>query len=199
MGVLISDEDFNQLIQLPILVVLDEAYVEFTADTAPEWRITSRLRKVREFDNLIVLRTFSKWAGLAGLRVGYAAFPLWMMPTLWAAKQPYNVNVAGNAAALASLASLEFLEKNVQTIRQERNRLFDELQRIPYLKPYPSFSNFVLSEVNGIKALELKNQLMKSGIFIRYYQTTRLENTVRFSVGTPSQTEILIQALKEIA
>ncbi len=110
-GSLISDEDFNQLVQLPTLIVLDEAYIEFTGNTAAEWRTSSRIQKVREFDNLIVLRTFSKWAGLAGLRVGYGAFPLWMMPVLWAAKQPYNVNVAGNAAALASLNSLDILEE----------------------------------------------------------------------------------------
>jgi histidinol-phosphate aminotransferase len=178
---------------------LDEAYIEFTGDTVSEWQTASRLRRVPELDNLIVLRTFSKWAGLAGLRVGYGAFPLWMMPTLWAAKQPYNVNVAGNAAALASLESLTYLEKNVQNLRQERESLFEKLNRIPYLNPFPSFSNFILCEVQGIKALDLKNQLMKSGIFIRYYQTTRLENMVRFSVGTPTQTEKLIQVLEKIS
>ncbi|MAT44754.1 MAG: histidinol-phosphate transaminase [Anaerolineaceae bacterium] len=197
-GSILSDEDFNELIQLPTLIVLDEAYIEFTGDTVAEWQTASRLRRVAELDNLIVLRTFSKWAGLAGLRVGYGAFPLWMMPTLWAAKQPYNVNVAGNAAALASLGSIAFLEKNIQNIRQERERLFEKLSQIPYLNPFPSFSNFILCEVLGINALDLKNELMKSGIFIRYYQTTRLENMVRFSVGTPDQTEILIQVLEKI-
>lgn len=197
-GSLVSEEDFNQLIQLPTLIVLDEAYIEFTGDTVAEWQTSSRLQQVRHFDNLIVLRTFSKWAGLAGLRVGYGAFPHWMLPALWSAKQPYNVNVAGNAAALASLTSLAYLEKNVQKIRLERTRLFDKLQNIPYLRPFPTDSNFILCEVSEMKALTLKNQLMESGIFIRYYQTARLENFVRFSVGTPSHTDHLISALEKI-
>lgn len=196
-GSLISDEDFNQLIQLPALVVLDEAYIEFTGDTAREWQTASRIKTVPTYDNLVVLRTFSKWAGLAGLRVGYGAFPSWMKSALWAAKQPYNLNVAGNAAALASLQSLPFLEKNVRKIRRERERLFDLLQHIPYLEPVPSHANFILCKVTSKQAVDLKNTLISSGIFIRHYQTSRLDNCVRFSVGTPSQTDKLIQVLEK--
>ncbi len=197
-GSLITPEDFQELIQLPALIVLDEAYIEFTADTAAAWKTNSRIQDVPRYDNLIVLRTFSKWAGLAGLRVGYGAFPVWMKTALWGAKQPYNVNVAGNAAALASLQSLPFLEKNVQHIRQERKRLFDLLQKLPFVAPRPSQANFILCEVMGKRAIDLKDQLVSKGIFIRHYQTPRLDNFVRFSVGTPAQTDTLIQALEEL-
>ena len=73
-------------------------------------KTNSRMGKVLQRDNLVVLRTFSKWAGLAGLRVGYGAFPDWLMPLLWKAKQPYNVNVAASPAAIASLADPEYLQ-----------------------------------------------------------------------------------------
>ena len=79
-------------------MILDEAYIEFAGLEH------SLARWVPEHDNLIVLRTFSKWAGIAGLRLGYGIFPAWLMPTLWKAKQPYNVNVAATVAGLASLA-----------------------------------------------------------------------------------------------
>ena len=84
------------LLALPLLVVLDEAYIEFASQGGRLGERLSRIQQVPERDNLVVLRTFSKWAGLAGLRVGYGAFPAWLMPALWKAKQPYNVNVAAS-------------------------------------------------------------------------------------------------------
>ena len=80
-----------------MLVVLDEAYVEFSGSP-------SRMKWVQEYENLVVLRTFSKLAGLAGLRVGYGAFPQWLLPHLWKVKQPYNVSVAASVAAVSSVA-----------------------------------------------------------------------------------------------
>lgn len=87
-GSTISEEDLLQILALPVLVVLDEAYIEFCTD------VPSRIKWVQQYDNLVVLRTFSKCAALAGMRVGYGAFPLGMIEYLWRAKQPYNVSVA---------------------------------------------------------------------------------------------------------
>ena len=97
-GSLLAPEALRQLLELPVLVVVDEAYIEFAGleHSVAQW--------VLEHDNLIVLRTFSKWAGIAGLRLGYGIFPNWLMPVLWKAKQPYNVNVAATVAGLASLS-----------------------------------------------------------------------------------------------
>ncbi|XP_071723257.1 histidinol-phosphate aminotransferase, chloroplastic-like, partial [Rutidosis leptorrhynchoides] len=86
-GSIINDEVLLKILELPILVVLDEAYVEFSG-------LESRMTWVKNHENLIVLRTFSKRAGLAGLRVGYGAFPSSIIEYLWRAKQPYNVSVA---------------------------------------------------------------------------------------------------------
>lgn len=87
-GSVISEQDLLEVLALPVLVVLDEAYIEFCTD------VPSRLKWVQQYNNLVVLRTFSKCAALAGMRVGYGAFPLGMIEYLWRAKQPYNVSVA---------------------------------------------------------------------------------------------------------
>jgi histidinol-phosphate aminotransferase len=191
-GSLISDHELGALLELGPLVVLDEAYIEFSG--AP-----SRIRQVEGRDNLVVLRTFSKWAGLAGLRVGYGAFPGWLLPVLWKAKQPYNINVAASAAALASLEDLEALNANVERLRCERERLYGALLDCPLLEPYPSQANFVLCRVRGLAAASLKADLMKRGILVRYYNTSLLQDCIRISAGRPSDTEAVLAALAEIA
>ncbi len=104
-----------ELLELPLLVVLDEAYIEFAGENLGAG--LSRIREVPSRENLVVLRTFSKWAGLAGLRVGYGAFPSWLMPTLWKAKQPYNVNVAASVAAQVSLEHVDELTNVVEQLK----------------------------------------------------------------------------------
>lgn len=194
-GSLIEAEIIDELLELPLLVVLDEAYIEFAGENLG--RNLSRIQEVPSRENLIVLRTFSKWAGLAGLRMGYGAFPLWLMPTLWKSKQPYNVNVAASAAAQVSLAHVDELSKVVELIKNEREWLIQTLQEIPYLKPYPTKSNFILCRVMGRDAAELKSQLAQEhGIFIRYFNKPGLRDHIRISVGRPQDTEVLIQALK---
>jgi len=189
----------DELLELPLLVVVDEAYVEFTREGGRLGENLSRIRSVPQRENLIVLRTFSKWAGLAGLRVGYGAFPTWMMPALWAAKQPYNVNVAASEAALASLHSLDFLAANVERLKAERERLFGLLQSVPYLTPHPSQANFILCGVKQIPASQLKASLAARGILVRYYNTPYLRDMIRISIGRPEETDTVIAALRELS
>jgi len=201
-----SREDLLQLLELPLVVVIDEAYAEFSG--------TSVADLVPEHPNLIVLRTFSKWAGLAGLRIGYGVFPLGIIRHLWKIKQPYNVNVAAQAAALASLEDLEYLRANVQRIVAERERLYTELGKLDFLHPYPSQSNFILcrvlslpkghvlslpkGRVLGRDARQLKLSLEREGILIRHFNKPGLRDCIRISVGRPDQTEVLLQALREV-
>jgi histidinol-phosphate aminotransferase len=196
-GSLLSKADLLYLLTLPLLVVLDEAYLEFTGESAAAWRENSCMDWVQNFNNLVVLRTFSKWAGLAGLRVGFGAFPLWLMSVLWVAKQPYNVNVAASQAAIASLLSLEELIPNVNKLRSERERLWRFLQNIPFINPYPSHANFILCALKDVSGIELKQYLISKGIFIRTYDNPNLRNTIRISVGKPADTVQLISALEE--
>ena len=198
-GSVLAKADLEMLLELPCMIVLDEAYIEFAA---PEslGRELSRINEAPMRENLIVLRTFSKLAGLAGLRVGYGAFPSWLMPTLWKAKQPYNVNVAAGVAAVAALDDPGYLQKVVVKLVDERKRLFDALNNISWLEPYPSNANFVLCRVNNRDAAKLKEDLASEhGIFIRYFNKPGLDDHIRISVGKPEQVDILLKALQKLS
>lgn len=194
-GSMLNAETLDKLLSFPLLVVLDEAYIEFADANLGE--NVSRIREVPSRENLVVLRTFSKWAGLAGLRIGYAAFPLWLMPTLWKSKQPYNVNVAAMLAAQISMEHVDELKETVERLKAERRRLFDALQEISYLKPYPTQANFILCQVVGRDAAELKARLAQEhGVFIRYFNKPGLRDHIRISVGRPGDTDALLGALE---
>jgi histidinol-phosphate aminotransferase len=194
----VSDADLERLLALPTVVVLDEAYVEFAGIDGVPGMARSRIGRVTQYDNLIVLRTFSKLAALAGLRVGYGAFPLALMPHLWKIKQPYNVSIAASTAAIAALDDLEWLTDKVDRIVAERARFFDLLAAIPYLRPYPSQSNFVLCKVVGRDARALKLALEGEGILVRYYSTDGLSDHIRITVGRPEQVDRVIEVLHKI-
>ena len=191
-GSLIPEEVLNRLLSLPVMVILDEAYIEFAP---PE---TSRMRAVLTHPNLVVLRTFSKWAGLAGLRVGYGVFPSWLIAHLWKIKQPYNVSVAASAAAVASLRHAGKLLEICQLLLAERERLFRALQSIPWLYPYPSQANFILCRVTGLPAQAVKQALAQAGILVRYFDKPGLQDHIRISVGKPEHTDALITELERI-
>jgi histidinol-phosphate aminotransferase len=191
-GSLLAPDDLRRLLDLPLMVVLDEAYLEFAGleRSVASW--------VTERENLIVLRTFSKWAGIAGLRLGYGIFPSWLMPVLWKAKQPYNVNVAATVAGLTSLAHRAEIQTTVDALIVERERLFRELAKFPFLRPYPSRANFVLCRVIDRDAKTLKEALAARGILVRHYAKPGLENCIRVSAGRPDQTDALLAALAEV-
>ena len=191
-GSLLTPDDLRLLLDLPVIVVLDEAYIEFAGLER------SVARWVLERENLIVLRTFSKWAGIAGLRLGYGIFPGWLMPALWNAKQPYNVNVAATVAGLASLAHRAEIQTTVDALIVERERLLRELAKFPFLHPYPSQANFVLCRVVDRDAKTLKEALAARGILVRHYAKPGLENCIRVSAGRPEQTDALLAALADV-
>ncbi|MCL4832715.1 MAG: histidinol-phosphate transaminase [Caldilineaceae bacterium] len=190
-GTWLGDDDLRRMLALPLVVVLDEAYVEFANQP-------SRADWVLAHDNLIVLRTFSKAAGIAGLRLGYGIFPAWLMPTLWKFKQPYNVNVAASVAGLASLRHTDQIVAVVEKLKAERDRLYTALSAIPYLRPYPSEANFILCRVEGRDAADLKQSLERQGILVRYYNKSGLDNCIRISVGRPEQTDRLLSVLGQL-
>jgi histidinol-phosphate aminotransferase len=182
----------RRLLDLPIIVVVDEAYVDF----APSG--TSMIEEVVTRENLIVLRTFSKWAGLAGLRVGYGVFPDWMIPFLWKIKQPYNVSVAASAAAVVSIQHVDALRSRVKMIVQERERLYAGLSKINWLEPYPSQANFILIRVLHRSAIDVQNLLLESGIIVRHFDKPGLDDHIRVTVGKPEENETLLDKLVEV-
>jgi histidinol-phosphate aminotransferase len=188
-GGLLGEADLERLLSLPLVIVVDEAYVEFSPAGS------SRIQKVMGHKNLVVLRTFSKWAGLAGLRIGYGVFPGGLMPHLWKIKQPYNVSIAASAAASISLKHASDLERIGRRLIAERERLICSLRAIPWLQPYPSHANFVLCRVVGRDAAALQTELAAAGILVRYFHKPGLEDHIRISVGTPAQTDRLLEEL----
>ncbi len=190
-GNLISRDDIEALLDLPATIVIDEAYIEFATRE-------SLAPLVMDRPNLILLRTLSKWAGLAGLRIGYGLFPRALMPQLWKIKQPYNVNVAADLAACASLEDVDYLLERVHQLVQQRERLESAFAELPYLSPYPSQANFVLNRVRGMAAGDLRDKLARAGIIVRYYNTARLDDCIRISAGLPAQVDRLLDVLRRL-
>ena len=175
---------------LDLIVVVDEAYYEFSGRTVQE--LTKR------YKNLIVLRTMSKWAGLAGLRVGYGIMHPDIARYIMEIKPPYNVNVAGEAALIASLEDSEYLLSNVKLIIDERERLYRLLLKIPGVTPWPSEGNYILCEFAENEAERVYEGLASKGIFVRSFGSSRLKDFFRIAIGTPEQTDILIEKMKEL-
>jgi histidinol-phosphate aminotransferase len=189
-GNLFPREQLQRILEYPVAVVADEAYAEFSGQSAVDL--------VGEGGNLIVARTFSKWAGLAGLRAGYAVIPPELVETVWKVKVPYNLSVASEQAILASLEDKGTLLDNVCRIVEERDRMFQRLEKLPFLRPYPSAGNYILCEVRGVPARDVRDNLRKRGILIRYFDTPGLRNCVRISVGKPHDTDRVVEAMQEI-
>jgi histidinol-phosphate aminotransferase len=182
-------KEILELLQMPVLVVVDEAYFEFSNTTVSSL--------ILEYSNLVVLRTFSKWAGLAGLRVGYGIFPDYLMPYLMKIKQPYNINIAAQIAAIESLKDINYLRGTVRSIISERKKLLEKLRRIEWLKVYPSRANFILCSLPRGKAKVIHQRLQRKGIFVRFFDSPQLKDYLRISIGKPEQNDRLIAALRE--
>ncbi|MFH0942068.1 MAG: histidinol-phosphate transaminase [Chloroflexota bacterium] len=189
-GAVVPREDIFELLETGRPVLVDEAYYEFTGETVAPL--------VGKYPNLMVTRTFSKWAGLAGLRIGYGLFPGKIAAYLMNIKEPYCVNAAAQVAVRESLADREYLMGRVSAILKERARLFCELEALGWLKPYPSRANFILCAVLKGKAREVQKELERRGILVRHFDTPRLKDSLRISVGKPEDTDALIKALEEI-
>ncbi len=188
------------LLDTGAMVLMDEAYIEFArgADSASAVDLLDR------YPRLIVARTFSKWAGIAGLRLGYAAAHPQLVESLLKVKQPYNVNVAAAAAGLAALRAADALNAQVDQIVETRERLIAALAEHPQLRPYPSQSNFVLVRVAPLgedagatssAGREFHDALARQGVFVRFYANRRLRNCVRISVPRPDQLPELIERI----
>jgi len=170
-------------------VVVDEAYYEFSGQTVTDMLLDN--------PNLLILRTFSKWAGLAGLRVGYGLFPPDIADRIFAIKDPYAVNSAAVLAARESLEDKNYLMERVDLLIKERERLFCLLDGLNFIKPYPSEANFILCRMLRGSAKELQAKLEKNGVLTRYFNEPLLNNFIRFSIGRPEDTDALMSVLNK--
>ncbi len=191
----ICEQDVLALLETGRIVVVDEAYVEFSQQP----RGLAHL--VPQYSNLVVMRTFSKWAGLAGLRVGYGIFPEWIVAYLRRAQCPFEVNLAGHIAAIETLKHLDYTLDKVRRLVRERERLFEVMSRHTYLEPIPSQGNFILAHVceEEVKMEHLREVVESHGLLLRYFNHPYLHNFLRVTVGLPEHTDVLATALDRVA
>ena len=189
-GNLASEGQVRALLETGRVIVVDEAYFEFCGETAAGL--------VPEYETLVVLRSMSKWAGLAGLRVGYGIMSPKLVGHIMDIKSPYNVNVAAEAALVASLEDAPSLMEKVGSIVAERERMIGLLREVPGVSPWPSSGNFVLCQVQPGRAEKVYEGLAGRGVFVRRFDSPRLEDCFRAAVGTAEQTDAFIAALKQV-
>ena len=189
-GNVATEAQIRALLDTGLLVVVDEAYYEFCGATF--------LPLLQEYSNLVVIRTFSKWAGLAGLRIGLGVMQPDLAQTMFSVKPPYNVTLAAEVALLASLEDRSTLLERVDKIVAERERMMALLRDIKGLKAWPSQANFILIQLPRGRCKEIYESLCNRGIFLRYFSSERLQDHVRSSVGLPHETDAVIDALREL-
>ena len=189
-GNIATQGQIRGLLDLGLLVVVDEAYFEFCGQSAMDM--------VEDHPNLIVLRTFSKWAGLAGLRIGLGVMNPEVAATMMSMKPPYNVNTAAEVALIASLEDRSLLLDRVNRIVEERDRMLSLLRQIPGVRPWPSSANFILFSLPEGRGKEIFDGLCQRGIFLRYFSAPLLQDYIRTSVGLPHETDAVVNALTEL-
>ncbi|MFH1856719.1 MAG: histidinol-phosphate transaminase [Candidatus Omnitrophota bacterium] len=184
-------ENFIKKVPKNIIIVLDEAYFEF----ALEKDYPNGIDYVK-FANVIVLRTFSKSYGLAGLRIGYAVTNAFFVDCLNKARQPFNVNSLAQAGAEAALSDKDFLNKTVTMTQEQKDYLYGKFEEmnLEYIK---SATNFILLNCKT-KGELVFDKLLKKGIIVRDMKAYGLDEWIRVTVGKPSENQKFIVALKKV-
>ena len=171
------------------LVVIDEAYHEFSGETV--------VPLLERHPNLVVLRTFSKAMALAGLRVGYLLASPELVREVNKARLPYNLNFFSQLGALAALEEWDGLRANVARLVAAREDLLHRLYRVPGVRPYPSRANFILFELAEAEPRAVFEAVCKRGVLIRDVTSyPRLSRCLRVSVGTEPENEAFLAALR---
>ncbi len=192
-GNLIKKEDILDLLNRlkNVITVIDEAYIDFSE--ADSW-----LNEVNNFNNLIVTQTLSKAYGMAGLRLGICYAQTEIIDVLKKIKMPYNVNVLSQIKAINELKNIENLKQQLNQIAKSKELLKDELMHFAFVeKIYPSDTNFLMVKVDD--ANKRYKQLIQNQIVVRNRTNEPLcENCLRFTIGTESENEKLINVLKKL-
>ena len=174
------------------IIVIDEAYIDFAEDHG-----LSAISLIGSIPNLIVLRTFSKSFSLAGMRIGLAFAPAELIAGMMKVKDSYNLNRMSLVAATAALQDLPWMQRNVRRIQQTRRKLVNGLRNLGF-HVYPSQANFVMAQIRGQKQKALYESLRERKIFVRYFDTEGLRDSLRITVGTPREVEALLQEIAAI-
>jgi histidinol-phosphate aminotransferase len=194
-GSLITRQELDAFVAaLPanIVLVIDEAYIEFVNDPS----CPNSIDYLNSGKIVVGLRTFSKAYGLAGLRIGYGLMPSSFAEIVHRVRQPFNVNSLAQAAAIAALEDQEFLEKTVQLINAEMNFIYSALDELD-IKYYRSSANFLLIQL-GKNADEVFEDLLRLGVIVRSMTSYGYPDCIRVSVGHHSENLRFLAALEKI-
>jgi histidinol-phosphate aminotransferase len=179
----------------PVLVVVDEAYYEFARAFAKDYPETIRMQKT--YENLVVLRTFSKVHALAGLRVGYGFAAPSVIQALDRVRPPFNVSTLGQLGAAASLKDTSRIANAIRHVTAERKTMLSRLATLG-LPSVPTVGNFVLIDVAPRGGKEMFDLLLRRGIIVRSMDEYGYPKHIRVTYGLPTENRVFLQALKEI-
>jgi histidinol-phosphate aminotransferase len=174
------------------VVVVDEAYVDFASSSVIDW--------IRDYDNLAVLRSFSKAFGLAGLRLGYVVSSKHVVKYVQRVVGPFNVNSVTQQAIVLALQKWSYFKKQIDSVVQEREWVMEKLKQTDGIKPYPSAANFILFKVtkSGLSSAALAERIEKRNVLVKDRgHLPMLENTIRVTVGTRDMNEKFVDALTQ--
>jgi len=189
-GSFVSVDEMKSLAgKLSGVLLIDEAYVDFAQDNCAAL--------VKDFDNVIILRSMSKGYCLAGIRLGYAIAQPALIAGLMKVKDSYNVDAVAITAATAAIRDQSYFQQNIKKVKDERARLTQQLRDLGFDVP-DSSANFVLAKCKNHKAVEIYEKLVERKIYVRYFDYPNLNDKLRITVGTSEQNDKLLVALKEI-
>ncbi len=181
-----------------IVVFLDEDFIEFVQEANHH----SLVGSLEKYPNVFVLRTFTKFYGLTGLRVGYGIADEKTIDVLSKVKMPWNVNSLAQAAAIAALADNEHSRRTLEVVKVEKEFLASELTKIEGFKVFPADTNFIFIDVrnSGVSATQLREKMIGQGILLRDCSSfTGLDGFyIRIAVRTHEDNEKLLNALKKV-
>ncbi|HHY88707.1 MAG TPA: histidinol-phosphate aminotransferase family protein [Chloroflexi bacterium] len=180
------------LLETGLIIVVDEAYVEFGEDSCEDM--------LDEYENLIISHTFSKAMGLAGIRLGWIVARPEIINYVNAIRTPLNVGLVTHVAAIAAIEDADYIRANAARIKADREYFFNEIKKIPGMRPIPSQANFVMVDCleSGLKASEITNHLLERGYLIRCFVNARGlpgDRYYRVTIGTH---EDVVNVLNEI-
>jgi histidinol-phosphate aminotransferase len=182
-------QEFLRRVPADVLVVLDEAYIHY-ADRAD---MPDSVQLFREHKNLLIMRTFSKVYGLAGLRVGYGIGDTPVLEAMNRLRTPFNLAGVSQAAALAALDDAEHVRRSIKENAAERARLTNGLTELG-LRPVRSHTNFIFIDI-GLEAQELCDELLHEGVIVRPLGWMGFPEAIRVSVGIASENDKLLAVM----
>jgi len=190
-GTILDVDQIRRIVEsVPCVVAVDEAYHEFYRKTA--------LPLISDHDNIVILRTFSKALRLAGLRLGYLLAPVPLIKEFKKVKLPFSVGLVQQIAGEIMLKNKDIWLESAEQIIQEKNRVFTELKKMERIDAVPSKANFILFGIQGLKAKYVFKELISNGVFVRCFDSERLANMLRVTIGTPEENDAFLHNLRDV-